>query len=172
MKPLFFLHGLEGSPQGTKGTFLKNRYPEVVAPPLSPDLDQRLAVMRSIIRSPSLLVGSSLGGLSALIFAMEAPELVAGMVLVAPAVGYFEPQKLSEEQTELLGQLQVPKGVPTYILAASNDHLIPPQSVQDLVDRSPDPARVRLEFYPDDHSMNGHLEQLGTAIDRLIEEVP
>ena len=171
MKPLYFLHGLEGSPQGTKASYLKRHYPQVVCPPLSPDLDQRLAVLRSIIRGPALLIGSSLGGLSALAFAMEAPQLVLGMVLVAPAVGYYESERLSAEQRDLLDGLYVPQGIPTQILAAERDHLIPPQSIRDLVERSPEPKAVGLTFYDDVHSMNQHLEQLAQALDQVMREL-
>lgn len=171
MKPLYFLHGLEGSPQGTKARFLKRHYPHLVCPPLSPDLEQRLAVLHSIVRQPAVLIGSSLGGLSALAFAMEAPELVLGMVLVAPAVGYFEPDRLSAEQRDLLARLQVPPGIPTRILAAAHDHLIPPQAIKDLLARSPQPDAVGLTFYDDDHSMNQHLDQLAQALGQVLEEL-
>ncbi|MDT8446201.1 MAG: alpha/beta fold hydrolase [bacterium] len=171
MKPLYFLHGLEGSPQGTKGQFLSQRFTQLIAPFMSPDLNQRLELLRSVITEPAVLIGSSLGGLTALTLANESPELVLGMVLVAPVVGLYEDEDLSAEQKERVGALVVPAGIPTWILAAKRDHLIPPESIQDLVQRSPDRSQIHLDFFDDDHSMNAHLEELAQAVTALLQRL-
>ena len=50
--------------------------------------DDTLRMLREIVKEPALLVGHSLGGLAALVAAGEAPDLVRGLVLEDPALGY------------------------------------------------------------------------------------
>jgi pimeloyl-ACP methyl ester carboxylesterase len=58
--------------------------------PLSPapfsHVDDLLALLEAVAEKPAWLVGSSMGGGLALDAALMAPELVAGLVLIAPAV--------------------------------------------------------------------------------------
>jgi pimeloyl-ACP methyl ester carboxylesterase len=59
--------------------------------PVSPTpfshIDDLFAVLAAVTDRPAWLVGSSMGGGLALDAALMAPELVAGLVLIAPAVG-------------------------------------------------------------------------------------
>src|SRR5438094_398742 len=50
--------------------------------------DDALRVLREVVKAPAVLIGHSLGALSALVSAAEAPELVRGAVLEDPALGY------------------------------------------------------------------------------------
>src|SRR5437879_8735674 len=50
--------------------------------------DDALRMLREIAKEPSVLIGHSLGALAALVAAGDAPELVRGLVLEAPARGY------------------------------------------------------------------------------------
>ena len=50
--------------------------------------DDALRMLREIVKEPALLVGHSLGALAALVAAGDAPELVRGLVLEDPALGY------------------------------------------------------------------------------------
>jgi pimeloyl-ACP methyl ester carboxylesterase len=50
--------------------------------------DDALRVLREIAKEPAVLIGHSLGALAALVAAGEAPELVRGLVLEDPALGY------------------------------------------------------------------------------------
>jgi pimeloyl-ACP methyl ester carboxylesterase len=50
--------------------------------------DDALRVLREIAKEPSVLIGHSLGALAALVAAGDAPELVRGLVLEDPALGY------------------------------------------------------------------------------------
>src|SRR5205823_4428546 len=53
--------------------------------------DDTLRILREIAKEPSVLIGHSLGALAALVAAGDAPELVRGLVLEDPALGYPEP---------------------------------------------------------------------------------
>jgi pimeloyl-ACP methyl ester carboxylesterase len=53
--------------------------------------DDALRVLREIAKEPAVLIGHSLGALAALVAAGEAPELVRGLVLEDPALGYAKP---------------------------------------------------------------------------------
>ena len=50
--------------------------------------DDALRVLREIAKEPAVLIGHSLGALTALLAAGEAPELVRGLVLEDPPLGY------------------------------------------------------------------------------------
>src|SRR5580765_3663856 len=53
--------------------------------------DDALRMLREIVKEPALIVGHSLGALAGLIAAADAPELVRGLVLEDPALGYPKP---------------------------------------------------------------------------------
>jgi pimeloyl-ACP methyl ester carboxylesterase len=50
--------------------------------------DDALRMLREIVKEPALIVGHSLGALAGLIAAADAPDLVRGLVLEDPALGY------------------------------------------------------------------------------------
>ncbi len=50
--------------------------------------DDALRMLREIAKEPAVLIGHSLGALAALVAAADAPELVRGLVLEDPALGY------------------------------------------------------------------------------------
>jgi pimeloyl-ACP methyl ester carboxylesterase len=50
-------------------------------------------ILRSTCESPAWVLGNSAGGLIALELAMKYPELVRGMILVEPSLGYNEEEK-------------------------------------------------------------------------------
>jgi len=50
--------------------------------------DDTLRMLREIVKEPALVIGHSLGGLAALIASGDAPDLVRGIVLEDPALGY------------------------------------------------------------------------------------
>ena len=50
--------------------------------------DDALRILREVANEPAVLIGHSLGALAALVAAADAPELVRGLVLEDPALGY------------------------------------------------------------------------------------
>lgn len=87
---LVFLHGMESSPHGSKYRALREVWPDVLAPDTDGvlDLEQRLAIVERDLAGlhDLVLVGSSFGGLVAVLFADRHPEQVRGYVLCAPAL--------------------------------------------------------------------------------------
>jgi pimeloyl-ACP methyl ester carboxylesterase len=87
-----FIHGLEGSSQGVKAVFLRTLYPDVVTPDFPGDIWERMARLEQIIGDTAgwTLIGSSLGGLMATVFACRRPDQVDRLVLLAPALPFLD----------------------------------------------------------------------------------
>jgi len=168
---LCFFHGLDSSPQGTKGALLREHYPDCWIPELSSDVYQRLEYLKQEMREPMLVVGSSLGGLTAILHAISRPEMVHGMVLLAPAVGAKDKDFFTAEQRRILDSLYIPRAIPTVVVAALRDELIPVAAIRRLIQRSPDPERIELLEVDDDHNLHDSLDLMLKAIAQLKAEI-
>ena len=160
--PIYFFHGLKGTPQGIKARHLATKIKGIETPFLPENLAKRMEIVRELISKPSYIIGSSLGGLTAILFANERPELVKGLVLIAPAVGFYDPAVGTKEELDLLIDLKIPEAIPTEILAGSKDEVIPLPIIEALAKRSP---QSTLTIIDDDHAMN---QDLGLITDKLI----
>ncbi len=122
--PVLFLPGLLSDMEGTKARFLAGHLAERGRAYLRFDyrghgrssgrfenctlgdwLEDALNVLTRLLGIPALLVGSSMGGWIALLCAKARPELVEGLVLIAPAPDFTERllwQRFSAEQRRLL----------------------------------------------------------------------
>lgn len=166
---LAFLHGLDSSPGGTKAVLLKKRYPDIIIPELPPDVEERLKIIEKVFSEPLVVIGSSLGGLTALLYSMGHPEMVKAMVLLAPAVGTFDDLILTEKQREGLDRVYVPAGIKTTVIAGIHDEVIPLTAIRDMVARSPEPREIALHEVDDDHNLHRHLDFMVSCIDRILE---
>ena len=83
-----FIHGLEGSSQGTKSRYLRQLFPDLITPDFRGPLDGRMAQLEALAESrPNLvLIGSSRGGLMAAIYTCQHPDQMHQLVLLAPAL--------------------------------------------------------------------------------------
>jgi pimeloyl-ACP methyl ester carboxylesterase len=83
-----FIHGLESSNKGTKAVFFRETYSDMIIPNFSGSLQERMDKLNGLLVDASAvrLVGSSFGGLMASLFAMNNPERVEKLVLLAPAI--------------------------------------------------------------------------------------
>ena len=100
MPGVLYLHGFCSSSGSAKGTFLAARFAQAGVETLLPDLDggdfrgttltRQLALVGRLAESarPTLLVGSSLGGYLAALFAARNPGAVPGIALLAPAFDF------------------------------------------------------------------------------------
>lgn len=166
---LCFLHGLDSSPQGTKASLLRAYDPRCLIPNLPPDINERLEVLKHELRAPLLLVGSSLGGMTALMYAMSHPEMVHGLVLLAPAVGTKVRRLFTGEQERIMSSVYIPRGIQTVVIAGLRDEVIPLSSIRAMIERSPDTGSIQLLEVDDDHDLHQSLDLMLQAIERIRE---
>jgi len=116
-----FLHGLESSSRGTKAVFLADHYPGVEIPDFTGTLSERMQSLNAILKEQSniILIGSSFGGLLAVIFAMAYPDAVKRLVLLAPALNFPEFAKYGIHQVD----------VPSWMFIGRDDAVTPPEKV-------------------------------------------
>ena len=137
-----FLHGLDSSGKGTKGTFLKKRFPHILCPDFTGTLQERLSQLENICRNRQnlILIGSSYGGLMATCHAAANQAQVRRIVLLAPALNYENfappPEKLRMPALLVVGEedivcppdLVIPLAVQTFsgldVLRTDDDHLL------------------------------------------------
>ncbi len=169
MSALTFLHGLESSPDGFRANYLRARFPEIQVPALMQDPWQRHRLLLETLREPTFLVGSSLGGLSALLLARDVPERVRGMVLLAPAVGFHDAAYRTPEVLQVVERLVIPTGIPTTVIMGRDDEVIPFASVTALIARSPEPDHITFVPVTDSHRL--HSEPALQAMIHAITEI-
>lgn len=117
MTAKIFIHGLESSNQGTKSIFFREKFPDMIIPTFTGDLQERMKMLNTVLsgKSKLRLVGSSFGGLMASLFAMQNQTDVEKMVLLAPALNLMEfaPQETREIR------------IPVWIYHGKDDEVIP-----------------------------------------------
>ena len=145
-----FLHGLESSSRGAKASFLRNAYPDIVAPDFRGSLAVRLAAMRNILAGQEniTMVGSSFGGLMATIHAMENPGSVERMVLLAPALNFAEFSRYPLRRLD----------VPAWMIIGRDDTVTPADVVLPLAEKIF--AALRYTEVEDDHMLAKTFRQL------------
>jgi len=125
--PTIFIHGQESSSKGTKGLFFRDLAPQMIIPDFVGDLSNRMSSLYEILqgRSALTIIGSSLGGLIAGLYAFQNRDKVKKLILLAPALNLpeFEPC-LSETLT-----------VPVFVFHGKNDEVIPCQSIEVIAER-------------------------------------
>jgi predicted alpha/beta hydrolase family esterase len=152
--PLYHLHGMDSSPDSFKAKHLRQFFPDLIVPALTNDVLERRTHLERLIQEPAVLSGSSLGGLSALDFAILHPHLVKGMVLLAPAVDFFDRSGKTQDILDYLNALTLPPEIPTVIIGAVQDDIIPIEAIRRLYERSPDTRLVELIEVDDDHRLH------------------
>jgi pimeloyl-ACP methyl ester carboxylesterase len=110
---------------------------------------------------PALVVGQSLGGAVAVQFAMDYPELVAGLVLLDPTP--FDDEKLLKTTTFLFRALGLPGRLP--LIGGRLEHALWGLMSRDLGTMTP-AARASYEQM----IASATLSQTAGALDTLIEE--
>jgi pimeloyl-ACP methyl ester carboxylesterase len=151
-------HGLEGHPEGTKAQTLMAAGFHVVAPdgrglPLAQRIE---GVEEALAANPgAVLVGSSYGGLAAVVVASRMPDRLWALVLCAPALGRREPP------VDDPSALRVPPSVPCTVLHGVRDEVVPIALSRALVQRCPHVVLREVE--------DGH--RLADSLDVLVEMV-
>ena len=149
MSDVIFIHGQESSSRTYKATLLRAAFPGALVPDFSGTLAERMARLEPILAAGQAwaIVGSSMGGLMAALWACAHPARVRRLVLLAPAfhLAEFAPD--------------APIDVPTAVFHGLRDSVVPLAPVRAAAER----AFRHLEFHTvdDDH----RLHSTATAID-------
>jgi len=154
-------HGLEGRPDGAKGTALREAGFEVIAPDgRQKRLCDRIADLERALEDLSevVLVGSSYGGLAAAYLAGRHVQRLRGVVLLAPALVWSEPP------VEDPSALYIPPELPCIVIHGTRDAVIPIAVSRALAERSP---HVELWERDDDHVLRASLSELIAAVGQL-----
>lgn len=146
---IFFLHGLDSSGNGTKGLFLGKRFPHVKRPDFTGSLTTRLEQFKKLCHSSSslLLIGSSYGGLMATCYAIDNPQSVAQLILLAPALNY-----------ENYHPPVSPLPTPAILVIGKHDTVTPPASVIPLAEATFSNLDTRI--VDDDHLLHKSFQTL------------
>jgi alpha-beta hydrolase superfamily lysophospholipase len=123
-----FIHGLESSNQGTKSVFFREKYPDMIIPHFTGELQERMENLKEILsdKSDIMLVGSSFGGLMASIFAMENESKVKKMILLAPAINLI---RFAYQDSKIIS-------VPVWIYHGTDDNVIPLAEVEPIAKKT------------------------------------
>lgn len=179
MRKVIFAHGLESSPKGTKAIYLKDHFGAFTPPLYELGLKAQIETIEGMLRDgePAVLVGSSLGGLTALGAAIRCPKQIAHLVLLAPAVGTGRRENafadaemtrpgLCSEVLEMDG-LEIPSIVPATIIHGIEDDVVKTKDVLSLCVRS---GSARLILVHDDHPLSQSKELILSVVGRARDD--
>jgi pimeloyl-ACP methyl ester carboxylesterase len=149
---ILFIHGSESNGQTYKAQALRKFFPKLISPDFTGPLAVRMAQMESIVSDTDgwTLIGSSLGGLMAALFATQHPGQVRKLVLLAPALHlpeFSRPRHLPKPVT-----------VPTLLIIGKKDDVIPVETVRRLAKQVF--PRLTYRSVDDDHRLHHTAETL------------
>jgi pimeloyl-ACP methyl ester carboxylesterase len=126
---IVFIHGSSGDQSQTyKARLLRGLFPGILTPDFDGGLPERMAQLRAILGNETgwILIGSSLGGLMAALFARQAPGQVQKLVLLAPALTLPEFTEIPSNSID----------IPTVIVQGTQDELIPMSVARELAEKA------------------------------------
>lgn len=142
--PTIFIHGQESSSQGTKGLFFRDLFPEMIIPDFVGDVSTRMSKLSKILldKRGTIMIGSSLGGLMAALYAFQNHNRLKKLILLAPALNLPELNPyLSEKLT-----------VPVYVFHGKEDEVIPPKPIQSIAKKVF--TNLTFNLVDDDHRLS------------------
>ena len=139
-----FIHGLESSNKGTKAVFFRERFPDMIVPTFTGNLQERMKSLESILSGKSgiRLVGSSFGGLMASLFAFNHQAIVKKMILLAPAINFMEFAALKNETVSF----------PVWVYHGKADEVIPLSEVEPIARKAF--SNLSFNAVDDDHFLH------------------
>jgi pimeloyl-ACP methyl ester carboxylesterase len=139
-----FLHGLESSSGGTKGTYFSKGYPDMVVEDYFGTLEERMNKLNDILadKKDLILVGSSYGGLMAAMYTCDNEWKVKKLVLLAPALDLDEFEPYLERKVE----------VPVIVYHGSRDDVVPVESVREIAETIF--TNIQYNIVDDDHPLS------------------
>ena len=144
MSPRIFIHGLESGNQGTKSVYFREKFPDMIIPDFKGDLPTRMEKLNQVLseKSDIIMVGSSFGGLMAVLFAMQEEARVKRIILLAPAINHLKDILKEEKMISL----------PVIMYHGSNDEVIPIAEVEPVAKRTF--RSLSLHVVDDDHFLH------------------
>jgi pimeloyl-ACP methyl ester carboxylesterase len=140
---LIFIHGLMGSSQGVKASLLRRLYPDILTPDFSGSLEERMAQLEHNLGEEKgwTMIGSSLGGLMAVLFARQHTTQVSKLILLAPALTWPDFMQAAPSTLD----------IPTLIYHGIRDELVPVDKIRRLAEQ----IFTQLDFHmvDDDHGL-------------------
>jgi pimeloyl-ACP methyl ester carboxylesterase len=124
---ILFIHGSDSSSQTYKASLLRGIFPGMLIPDFIGGLPERMQQLEGILGTETgwELIGSSLGGLMAALFAMRYPGQVRKLVLLAPAL------TLPGFEMSLASQISIP----TTIIQGTQDNFIPLEPTRNMAEK-------------------------------------
>ena len=149
--PTVFIHGQESSSKGAKGLFFKEHFPEMIIPDFTGAVPHRMSKLKKILSGNTgiIMIGSSLGGLMAALYAFQNEDRIKKLILLAPALNLPEFDPYRSRTLSL----------PVYVFHGRNDELIPAGQIQEIA-KTVFPA-LTFTLLDDDHRLSNTF----TAID-------
>lgn len=156
---IVFIHGSGGDKSQTyKARILRGLFPGMVTPDFDGPLFDRMLQLWALLEKEFgwTLIGSSLGGLMAALYAAQAPGRVRKLVLLAPALVLPEFSVISPASID----------IPTVIIQGTQDELISVQVSRKIAEKT----FTNLEYIvvDDDHRLHKTAETLDWK--SLLEE--
>lgn len=147
---ILFIHGSESSSQTHKACILRGLFPGLLTPDFTDDNQERLAQLHTLLGDTTgwTLIGSSLGGLTAVLFAAQFPGQVRKLVLLAPALAL--PEFQSHHSTRI--------SIPTVIIHGTKDEVVPLASVRSIAEQVF--PNLTYHLVEDDHRLHRTAETL------------
>ncbi len=139
-----FIHGQESSSQGNKAVFFRGLFPEMIIPDFVGDVSTRMLKLNEILigKKGLIMIGSSLGGLIASLYAFQNQNRLKKLILLAPAIN------LPDFSSYLSKKLTLP----VYIFHGENDEIIPLKPIQTITENVfPD---LTFTVMDDDHRLS------------------
>lgn len=139
-----FIHGQESSSQGNKAVFFRGLFPEMIIPDFVGDVSTRMSKLNEILigKKGIIMIGSSLGGLMASLYAFQNQNRLKKLILLAPAIN------LPDFSSYLSKKLTLP----VYIFHGENDEIIPLRPIQAIAENVfPD---LTFTVMDDDHRLS------------------
>lgn len=148
---LIYLHGSDSTSNSGKARLFREWFPGMLTPDFTGSFDERMRQLYPILTDKTdwTLIGSSYGGLMAVIFALEHPDQVRKLVLLAPA--------LLLEPLASLSALE-PLSIPTTVIHGTLDSVVPLEPVRAVVQRLF--SNVKYYVVEDEHRLSKSVYEL------------
>ncbi|MEE4166703.1 MAG: alpha/beta hydrolase [Desulfocapsaceae bacterium] len=144
-----FLHGLDSSGRGTKGSYFAKHFPTMLRPDFEGSLSERMSQLTTVIAGLNelIIVGSSFGGLMGACLCREQPEKVKRLIMLAPALNF--------------GEYRIPDSKVTtesLLVIGKEDTVTPPEAVIPAAKATF--SQLQIQLVDDDHLLHHYFYQM------------